>query len=324
MLYPLKFQPVLKEKIWGGTTLSKFGKSLQDATHIGESWELFAFNNTGSVVANGLLAGNDLQELLEVYMGDLVGDRIYEQFGNYFPLLFKLISADDKLSLQVHPDDDTAFQQHHCSGKTEMWYVLSAEQGATLTLGLKHDTDQNELRNSVNKGTFSDLLCTIPVQTGDVAFIPSGRIHAIGAGVCLLEIQQASDITYRLYDYNRTDADGNKRELHLEQALQVLDYSAVKQPLIHYTPKNNGAVNLVSCNYFTTNLLCFDRTIARDYAPLDSFVVYSMLNGSCSVETDLGNTTLHAGETLLLPALCNDVKLVPAATAARLLEVYLP
>ena len=324
MLYPLKFTPVLKEKIWGGTTLSKFGKPLADATHIGESWELFAFNNTASVVTNGNLAGNDLEELVEVYMGDLLGDHIYEQYGNYFPLLFKLISADDKLSLQVHPDDDAAFRKHHCSGKTEMWYVLSAEPNATLTLGLKQDTNPDELKESINNGTFSDLLCTIPVQTGDVAFIPAGRLHAIGAGVCLLEIQQASDITYRLYDYDRIDAAGNKRELHLEQALNVLDYSAVRQPLIHYTPKNNGAVNLISCDYFTTNLLSFDQPVARDYAPLDSFVVYCLLNGACTVETDLGNATLQAGETILLPALCNDVKLIPAVTHTRLLEVYLP
>ncbi len=324
MLYPLKFIPVLKEKIWGGTTLSKFGKSVADDAHIGESWELFAFDNTASVVANGILAGNDLAELVEVYMGDLVGDHIYEQYGNYFPLLFKLISADDKLSLQVHPDDDAAFRKHNCSGKTEMWYVLSAEPDATLTLGLKKNTDSDELKESINNGTFSDLLCTVPVQTGDVAFIPSGRLHAIGAGVCLLEIQQASDITYRLYDYNRIDAAGNKRELHLNQALEVLDYSAVTQPLIRYTPKNNGAVNLVSCNYFTTNLLCFNQPVARDYAPLDSFVVYCLLSGACTIETDLGNATLQAGETLLLPAVCNDVKLIPATTHTQLLEVYLP
>ena len=324
MLYPLKFTPILKDKIWGGTTLSKFGKQLSGATHVGESWELSAFDDQPSVVASGALKDNDLSELIEVYMGDLVGDHVYEKYGNYFPLLIKLIDAEDKLSLQVHPNDEAAWKEHQSSGKTEMWYVLDAEPGSTLTLGLKHEAKRSELEQSIFNGHFPDLLYTVPVHQGDVAFIPAGMLHAIGAGVRLVEIQQASDITYRLYDYDRRDAAGNKRELHLNKALEVLDYSANKEPLIDYTTKVNGAINLVSCDYFVTNLLCFDKCIVRDYAPLDSFVVYCLLSGSCSVETDLGNTALQTEETVLLPAMCNDVKLTPLSRETRLLEVYVP
>lgn len=324
MLYPLKFIPILKEKIWGGTTLAKYGKNLSGATRVGESWELSAFDDDPSVVAVGNLKENNLTELLEVYMGDLVGDHVYEKYGNYFPLLFKLIDAEDRLSLQVHPNDEVAWEKHKCSGKTEMWYVLDAQPDSTLTLGLKHPMTQTELQQSIQNGCFTDFLRTIPVHRGDVAFIPAGMLHAIGAGVQLVEIQQASDITYRLYDYERTDEDGNKRELHLDRALSVLNYSSNEQPLILYTPQLNGAVNLVSCDYFVTNLLCFNRTVERDYAPLDSFVVYCALEGECMVQTDLGNTALQMGETLLLPALCNDVRLMPSSSQVRLLEVYVP
>ncbi len=324
MLYPLKFIPILKERIWGGTTLAKYGKALGSSKHIGESWELSAFGEDASVVAAGALEENDLAELIEVYMGDLVGDHVYERYGNYFPLLFKLISAEDRLSLQVHPNDEVALDKHQCAGKTEMWYVLSAEPGAMLTLGLNRDSSRHELEASVEDGTFTELLRTVPVKTGDVALIPAGQLHAIGAGITVVEVQQASDITYRLYDYDRVDAHGNKRELHLADALDVLDYSENGQPLIDYTPKENGVVNLVSCEYFVTNLLCFNRPIERDYAPLDSFVVYSLLEGSCKIETDLGETSMQTGETVLLPAITNDVRLIPLAKETRLLEVYVP
>ncbi len=324
MLYPLKFIPILKERIWGGTTLVQYGKALGSSKHIGESWELSAFGEEASVVATGALEENDLAELIEVYMGDLVGDHVYERYGNYFPLLFKLISAEDRLSLQVHPNDKVALEKHQCAGKTEMWYVLNAEPGAMLTLGLNRDSSRNELEASIEDGSFTELLRTVPVKTGDVALIPAGQLHAIGAGITVVEVQQASDITYRLYDYDRVDDHGNKRELHLADALDVLDYSENKQPLINYAPKENGAVNLVSCEYFVTNLLSFNRTIERDYAPLDSFVVYSLLEGSCKIETDLGDTTMQKGETVLLPAITNDVRLIPQTKETRLLEVYVP
>ncbi|MCM1035496.1 MAG: class I mannose-6-phosphate isomerase [Paludibacter sp.] len=322
MLYPLKFQPILKEKIWGGKRLKIYGKSFADQQSIGESWELSAQGNDVSVVAEGVLSENDLNELVEVYMGDLVGDAVYERYGNQFPLLFKFIDAEDRLSIQVHPDDDTAWERHHDSGKTEMWYVLDADPGATLTLGFARDSSKEDLQQHLADNSLSDILCKIPVRQSDVAFIPAGLVHAVDQGVVLAEIQQTSDLTYRLFDYNRLDAQGCPRELHQEVALDVIRYTKNAQPLVNYQAMSNGAVNLVQCEWFTTNLICFNRTIERDYTLLDSFVVYMCVEGQCALHTEVGDVSLRKGETVLLPAIINDVRLIPSSPEVRLLEVY--
>lgn len=324
MLYPLKFRPILKEKIWGGQGLERYGKITGGQTRIGESWELSAQGGDVSVVSEGALADNDLNDLVEVYMGDLVGDAVYERFGNRFPLLFKLIDAQDRLSIQVHPDDDTAWERHRDSGKTEMWYVLEAAAGAVLTLGFNKQVTPEDLQQRLQRHTLPEVLCRVPVQKGDVAFIPAGLVHAVDKGIVLAEIQQNSDLTYRLFDYDRLDAQGQPRELHVEQALEVIRYEKNRQPLTRHTPVMNGAVNLVQCPCFTTNLLCFNRTIERDYALLDSFVVYMCIEGLCTLATATGNVTLTKGETVLLPAVIDDVRLLPHSSEVRLLEVYIP
>lgn len=322
-LYPLKFRPILKQKLWGGVDLAAYGKPLGALQNVGESWDISACGDDVSVVSEGFLADNDLNDLVEVYMGDLVGDAVYEKFGNYFPLLFKFIDAHDNLSIQVHPDDDTAWERHQANGKTEMWYVLEAQEGAKLTLGFRNECDKETLLQAVAAHQLTQIVQEVPVKKGDVAFVPAGLVHAIGRGVVLVEIQQTSDLTYRIYDYNRIDANGKKRDLHLSQAVDVIHYEEHKTPFVAYQPVHNGAVSLVSCPYFATNLLTFDRTIARDYALLDSFVVYMCVEGALRVETETGTTTMQKGDSVLLPAVLDDVRLVPTAPQVQLLEVYI-
>ena len=321
MLYPLKFSPILKDKIWGGTKLKTLFNKPATSDHLGESWELSGYEGDESVVTNGFLAGNNLAELLEVYMGDLVGDRVFERYGHTFPLLFKLIDANDNLSIQVHPNDETARARHDSLGKTEMWYVVDADPGAELIIGFAHDSSKEEYSQAVERGEVERLLQHVPVQRGDVFFIPAGLVHAIGRGVVVAEIQESSDITYRIYDYKRKDADGHERELHVAQALDVIDFAASPRPKTPYEPRLNEPVTLVSCDYFTTNSLRFDREVVRDYAPIDSFVTYMCLEGAFDIVCEGEKTPVQRGETVLVPAAINEVKLVPSQPSA-LLEVY--
>ena len=237
MLYPLKFHPILKKKIWGGERLAY--KSKEHDESIGESWEISAVEDNISVVSNGILADNDLQELIEVYMGDLVGDHIYEKFGVEFPLLIKYIDANDDLSIQVHPDDETAKERHNAYGKTEMWYIVDADKDASLVLGFNHEIDKATYLQALHQNKLMDLLNVQKVKKGESFFIPAGLVHAIGKGCLIAEIQQTSDITYRIYDYNRKDANGNTRELHTDLATDVIDYSYQPQHRVNYTPQDN-------------------------------------------------------------------------------------
>jgi mannose-6-phosphate isomerase len=321
MLYPLKFEPILKDKIWGGTRLkSIFGKA-SSSKNLGESWELSGVENDESVVSNGILAGNTLSELTEIYRKELVGDKVFSKYGFTFPLLFKLIDANDNLSIQVHPNDEVAAQRHNSYGKTEMWYVLDAKVGAELIIGFSKDCTQKEYLDALNSGRVEELLQKVLVKKGDVFFIPAGLVHAIGRDIVIAEIQQTSDITYRIYDYNRTDDNGNERELHTEQALDVIQFAASKNPYTHYSSQTNEITNLVSCNYFTTNLLNFDKPISRNYASLDSFVVYMCLDGTFLLSYGSEVLTVNKGETALVPASIADVKLIPQQQAS-LLEVF--
>lgn len=287
MLYPLKFHPILKKKIWGGERLAY--KSEEHEESIGESWEISAVEDNISVVSNGILADNDLQELIEVYMGDLVGDHIYEKFGIEFPLLIKYIDANDDLSIQVHPDDETAKERHNAYGKTEMWYIVDAEKDASLVLGFNHEIDKATYLQALHQNKLMDLLNVQKVKKGESFFIPAGLVHAIGKGCLIAEIQQTSDITYRIYDYNRKDANGNTRELHTDLATDVIDYSYQPQHRVNYTPQDNQSAKLVKCPYFTTNLLVFDRDIEKEYVHLDSFVIYMCLQGKFTITTGESN-----------------------------------
>lgn len=297
MLYPLKFEPVLKDKIWGGTKLKSLFNKAATSDKLGESWELSGYEADESVVTNGFLTGNNLPELIEIYMGELVGDKIYDEFGLYFPLLFKLIDANENLSIQVHPGDEIAAERHNSFGKTEMWYVIDADPGAVLIIGFKNDCSRDEYLDALEKGHVEDLLQKVPVTKGDVFFIPAGLVHAIGKGVVVAEIQQSSDITYRIYDFNRTDDQGNERELHTEEALDVIQFEASKNPKINYNLLTNEITPLVNCQYFTTSILHFNQYLTRNYASINSFVAYMCMEGNFVIEFSGEKTIVNKGDT---------------------------
>jgi mannose-6-phosphate isomerase len=321
MLYPLKFEPILKDKIWGGTKLKSLFDKAAKTDKLGESWELSGYENEESVVTNGFLAGNTLPELIEIYMGELIGDSIFDEYGLYFPLLFKLIDANENLSIQVHPNDEVAAERHNSYGKTEMWYVLDAEPGAVLIVGFSEDCSREKYIEALNEGRVEDLLQKVPVKKGDVFFTPAGLVHAIGKGVVVAEIQQSSDITYRIYDYKRVDEQGNERELHTEQALDVINFNASKEPKTVYTPLMNEVTPLVTCDYFTTNMLRFNKSITRHYAKIDSFVSYMCLEGNFVIDFGGEKTIVNKGDTILIPASIDELSLIPDAEVT-LLEVY--
>jgi mannose-6-phosphate isomerase len=323
-LYPLKFKPILKERIWGGTKLHNImGKQFPNpAERYGESWEISGVDGDVSVVQNGFLAGNTLNELIEVYMGDLVGESLYERFGEEFPLLIKLIDASETLSIQVHPDDETARERHHAYGKTEMWYIIDAEKDALIYTGFENDIAREEYLRAVKEGKLESYLHKEKAVPGDVFFIPAGRVHAIGKGVLLAEIQQTSDITYRIFDWNRVDSSGKPRDLHTELAADVIDFSKVRDPKLHPQDEVNKTSELTSCDYFTVNRLTFTYAIQRDYNMLDSFVIYLCIEGECSVVYESGHSErLSKGETILLPAELKDIILRPQGKCT-LLEIY--
>ncbi len=321
-LYPLKFHPILKNRIWGGTRLASLGKPLTHDAHVGESWELSACDEDVSVVANGYLAENNINELVEIYMGELVGERVYERYGNLFPLLFKFLDADDNLSVQVHPNDEVALERHGSLGKSELWYVVEADKDSSMILGFNADIDAATLQEKLDEHTLQDVLQTVEVKSGDVAYLPAGTLHSLGRGLLVAEIQETSDITYRIYDYDRVDKNGQARELHVEQALDVINYEATKQPLVNYEKNINVSTNLTQ-DVFTANLLHFDTGVQRDYMPLDSFVVYMCVEGSLTIFTDGMPTSLYKGETVLIPASIGEVTLIPNSTETKVLEVYM-
>lgn len=324
-LYPLKFKPLLKERIWGGNKLgSKLGKSLPGNGKYGESWEISAVQGEVSIVQNGFLAGNNLQEIIEVYMGDLVGEAVYDRFGIEFPLLIKFIDAAEPLSVQVHPDDKLAAERHHSFGKTEMWYVLHADRGAELISGFREPVNSEVFTRHLKNKSLPSILNAEKVDPGDVFYIPAGRVHAIGAGILVAEIQQTSDITYRIYDWDRTDPTGKSRALHTDLALDCIDYSVVEGTAkTFYERMSNQTVPLISNSYFSTRVLSFDNPIEKDYYSLDSFVIYICLRGEFTLQYQGGTERVETGETLLLPAVLSQYTLIPHK-ASSILEVYVP
>lgn len=322
MLYPLKFQPILKDKIWGGNKLKSIFNKAAETYKLGESWELSGYENDESVVTNGFLAGNNIAELIEIYMGELVGEKNFDEFGHTFPLLFKLIDANQNLSIQVHPNNEVAIERHNTLGKTEMWYVVDAEEDGKLVIGFSKDCTQETYLEALENDQVENLLQSISVKKGDVFFIPAGLVHAIGKGVVIAEIQQSSDITYRIYDYKRVDDNGNERELHTEQALDVIDFKASINPKTSYQVVENQISPLVSCEFFTTNMLKFDKAITRNYGSIDSFVVYMCLEGSFVLICNDEKLNVNKGETILIPACINEIDLIPDNEAV-LLEVYI-
>ena len=321
--YPLKFAPILKEKIWGGEKLSKLLNKDSDKENIGESWEISDFEENMSLVSNGNLKGKSLHDLVSEYKSDLVGEKVYQQFGDQFPLLIKFIDAKDVLSIQLHPNDELAKKRHNSFGKTEMWYVMQADKGGKLIVGFKKEVSKEEYLMHLKNNTLIDILNNEEVNPGDVYFISTGLVHAIGAGVLLAEIQQTSDLTYRIYDYDRKDDQGNYRDLHTEEALDAIDYSVKESYKSTYTKKLNNIVNTVDCKYFTTNIISIDNSLDIDNSDKDSFVIY-MCVGGVGVQF-LGedfSENLSYGETILVPAKINKMS-IKSDGYSELLEIYI-
>ena len=323
-LYPIRFRPVLRETLWGGEALKqRFGKKVRTGTKIGESWEICGMPGSSSVVANGFLKGNSLEEIAEVYMDELLGETVYSKFGNEFPLLIKLIDASDRLSIQVHPDDRLASERHHAWGKTEMWYILGAKPGSVIYTGFRKKTTKEEYLEHLSAKKLEDLVNETPVHAGDVFYIPAGMVHAIGSGVLLAEIQQTSDVTYRIYDWDRVDASGKPREMHTALALDAINFSLDSNNLIRPLPEMNRTVLLAESQYFHTSLITFDKPIIKDYSLTDSFVIYICTESMAVIECNGQSEEIKAGETLLIPASADSVAIIPRGKAA-LLEVFVP
>ena len=330
MLYPLTFTPLFKDKIWGGHKIkSILGKDFPDGpngplSNCGETWEISGVPGNISVVKEGKLVGESLQAILEKFGPELVGKHVHEQYGNEFPLLVKFIDANDDLSIQVHPNDELARIRHNSFGKTEMWYIMQADPGAKLNSGFSRRVTKDEYVRAVASNTITDILNIEEALPGDVFFLPAGRVHYIGKGLLLAEIQQTSDITYRIYDFDRKDDKGNNRELHTEQAVDAMDYTYHADHKVHYEKKLNESTNAVTSDYFVTNVLHFDQEVFHDYTHLDSFVILVCVEGSLTIQAAGGYSVgLKMGECALIPASITSVTLVPNGSMT-VLESYVP
>ena len=323
-LYPLKFTPLYKQKIWGGDRLKNILNKNTAVEDTGESWEISPLEASESIVENGFLASNALSEIIEVYMGDLVGESVFERFGTNFPLLLKFIDAQDLLSVQVHPDDKMAKEKHNMNGKSEIWYVVDATPDAYLYSGFNQKLSKKEFQNRIEQKSVRAVLNKEFVNKGDVFYIPAGRIHATGPGVLFAEIQQASDITYRVYDWDRKDRDGKLRELHVNDALDALDFEVPATYKTDYQPALNRPASLVKVPFFAVNKLNLTENYNAEYNLIDSFVAFMCVEGSGTIEYRNGKTEMiRKGETVLIPAVFESIKLIPDGSF-ELLEIYLP
>ncbi len=320
MLYPIQFAPILKDKIWGGQKLKTVLNKSSHLDNIGESWEISDVEGDTSIVTNGTLKGQNLKQLLETYKGDLIGEKNYKIFGNKFPLLIKFIDAKAHLSIQLHPNDALAAKRHNSFGKTEMWYVMQADTDSNLIVGFnKKVTPETYLKHLEDK-TLPEILNFDTVTKGDTYFIEVGRVHAIGAGVLLAEIQQTSDITYRVYDWDRVDDQGNGRELHNDLAIDAIDFEMKDDFRVDYSKSENVSNKMVSCPYFTTHYLPVENETLNKTNTFDSFIIYMCVEGEVVIKTNAFSETIKKGETLLLPASIKTYEIT--AKKAELLEVY--
>ena len=316
-LYPLVFEPILQDRIWGGTKLkTDLGKTNLPTDTTGESWELSDVKGNVSVVANGEYKGRNLTDLLEKYPAEVLGYKVHEKFGKDFPLLFKFLDARDDLSIQVHPNDELAKKRHNSFGKTEMWYVMQADEGARIIVGFKHKSSPEEYLQNLESKSLINILNEVPVKKGDVFFLETGTIHAIGAGIVIAEIQQTSDITYRIYDWDRVDAQGKSRELHVELALDAMNYNTTDTQK-HYTTIENKSNVMVDCPYFTTSYLPLKVTSAVSKEG-SSFTVYICTEGEYAIEANGEKYTFKKGDTVLIPA---SLKVFILSGEATLLEI---
>ena len=304
-MQPIKFNPLLKSTLWGGNKIIPFKHLDSNQENVGESWEISGVPNNETIVSDGQFKGQKLNDVVATLKDKLVGTANYKRFGNEFPLLIKFIDARQDLSIQVHPTDEIAKQQGKERGKTEMWYIMDSDADAKLYSGLKMQITPEQYKEMVENDTICDALAQYEVKADDCFFLPAGRIHAIGTGCFLAEIQQTSDVTYRIYDFKRKDKDGNYRQLHTRT---------------EYTPKKNEGVNLVNCPYFNTAVYDLDEPMTLDYSELDSFVILIGIKGEGTIKDNEGNeTSLKVGETILIPATTQSLKV---EGTVKFLETY--
>ena len=317
-LYPLQFEPILKERIWGGEKLKTVLNKPITSKITGESWELSTVEGDVSVIANGVLKGKSLMELINETPAEILGTKVYERFGKQFPLLFKYLDAREDLSIQVHPNDKLAKERHNSFGKTEMWYVMQADAESRIIVGFKENSSKEEFLAHLEDKTLISILDTVTAKSGDVFFLETGTVHAIGAGLVVAEIQQTSDITYRVYDFDRKDAQGNTRELHVDLALDAINYNKVETQK-EYEKKANTSNTVVDCPYFTTNIIPLDGKVEVSKSG-ETFTVYMCVEGSFEIEYNGFKHTYIKGDTVLLPAAINAFILHGNAS---ILEIYI-
>jgi len=316
--YPLQFEPILKERIWGGEKLKTILNKPITSKITGESWELSTVEGDVSVVSNGELKGKSLMDLIDEKPNEILGTEVYKRFGKQFPLLFKYLDAREDLSIQVHPNDKLAKERHNSFGKTEMWYVTQADPNSRIIVGFKENSSKEEYLKHLNDKTLVSILDTVTAKPGDVFFLETGTVHAIGAGLVVAEIQQTSDITYRLYDFDRKDAQGNTRELHVDLALDAINYNKVDTQKKYETKTNTSNV-VVDCPYFTTNFLPLENKLEVSKSGT-SFTVYMCIEGSFEIEYDGFKQSYKKGDTILVPAEINAFILTGNAS---ILEIYI-
>ncbi len=320
-MYPLKFKPILKERLWGGTKLKDILGKPTKSENIGESWEVSGVKENISIVSNGKFTGTTLQELIDKNPENLLGKSIVQRFGKELPVLIKFIDAKQQLSIQVHPDDQLAQDRHNSLGKAEMWYIIDANPNSNLIVGFNKNTRKEEFKNSLQKNELLDLLNYEKVKKGDVFFINAGKIHSIGAEILLVEIQQTSDITYRIFDFNRKNKEGELRELHSQLALDAIDYTKKDDFRLQYNTHQNTVNSIVSCPYFTTNYIHLTEDIEYNLSKRNSFTIYICIEGTAEVVNNYGSAKIKYGETILLAAQSKNVLI--KTSEIKLLEVFI-
>jgi mannose-6-phosphate isomerase len=318
--YPLKFHPILRSKIWGGNQLQTVLNKPASTVGLGESWEISTVPGHISMVANGTYQGYSFTDLLERYGEQIMGGRLFAKYGDRFPLLIKFIDANQDLSIQLHPDDALAGERHNSLGKTEMWYVMRAEDKANLFVGFNRPMDASSYLRHLNEKSIARIMNRVTVSTGDTFFIEAGRVHAIGAGVLLAEIQQSSDITYRVYDWDRVDDEGKARELHNDLALDAIKFGLPDNSKIHYEEQVNKSNAMVDCTYFKTNIIPVEGVVEKTN-DLESFIIYMCVEGKAELSVDTYSESMNIGDTLLVPA--NASSIIISSDRAKLLEVYI-
>jgi mannose-6-phosphate isomerase len=322
VLYPLRFKPILKYRLWGGDKLGSALNKEVTGEQIGESWEISAVDGDKTIVYNGDLKGRTIPELIDQFKEDFLGKKVYAQYGQDFPLLIKFIDAAAPLSIQVHPGDEIARERHNSYGKNEMWYIMDAEPDASITIGFNRKLDKKSYQSHVAAGTIDQMMNITPVEKGDAFFIPTGRVHAIGKGVLLAEIQQSSDVTYRIYDYNRIDKQtGELRELHNDLAVDVVDFSIQDDYATTYLKDKDTPNQLIHSPYFKTDFLQLTCNRSLDLSQIDSFVIFMCVEGSIQINAAGTTLIMHMGDTCFIPAAIKAVELI--ASDARIIQVYL-